>query len=97
MWAGTDSSSLVRFLVGVVVAVAVPGIACFGYYRVDEISKINGIWTTLVILAYPAALIGLIMLLTTYFSAQPTKNRIVISTFCLIIPLLFLFLMEVFY
>ena len=89
-------SSTIRFLVGMIVAIAVPGIACFGFYTQNDVESKGGYGSTLAILVYPLILIGLIMLVTTYFSARRTPFRLIISVVCLAVPLLFLLLVKLF-
>ncbi len=86
------SFAIPRWLVGIAVVIAVPGISCFGFYTLDAAGEVGKRWPTLVILAYPLALVGLVSLVATYFSAQRTTLRLLVSTICFIVPALFLLL-----
>ena len=88
------SPSIPRWLVGIAVAVAVPSIACFGFYTLNVVGEVGKRWPTLVILAYPVALVGLISLVITSFSAQRTRLRVLVSAICFAVPALFLLLVR---
>lgn len=87
-------SFIPRWLVGIAVAATVPSIACFGFYTLDAVGEVGRRWPMLVILAYPVALIALISLVATSFSAQRTKPRALISAICFVAPALFLLLIR---
>ena len=65
-----------RWLITLIIIVALPTIACFSYYSLNDQNNFgfNGgdssFWATAVILAYPTALIGLIGLVMTPYSPQ---------------------------
>ena len=88
------SSSTLRKLIGLAVAVAVPSIGCFGFYTLDAMGETGKHWPTLVILAYPIALVGLVSLVVTAFSSQRTTLRLLISAIFFIVPALFLLLVR---
>jgi hypothetical protein len=88
------SSSIPRWLVGVVVAVAIPSIACFGYYTLEDLGETGHRWATLVILAYPTALVGLVWLVATCASVHRTGVRVAASALCFAIPASFLLLVR---
>lgn len=48
-----------RLLLGLVLAIALPGIACFGWYSLDSSGITNPWGQALVVLAYPMALVAL--------------------------------------
>ncbi len=50
----------VRKIAAVLLAVAVPGIACHGYYAFEAAEGANALWRVLIVLAYPALLIALV-------------------------------------
>lgn len=83
------------WFVPVVIAVAVPTIACFGYYSLAFLGEEHSIWALPVILAYPVALIGFIGLVTTLASPQCSKLQRRLWTLCLIIPVGLLLLVRV--
>ena len=89
-----NSFSTPRWLVGIAVAVAVPGIACFGFYTLDAVGEAGRRWAALVILAYPLALVGLVSLVATFFSARRTALRLLVSAICFAVPALFLLLVR---
>lgn len=83
-------SSVLRWLIAVIVAITVPSIACFGFYSLDAAGEVGKRWPYLVILAYPVALIGLIWLLASVLSARYTLRGLLFPTACFAIPALFL-------
>lgn len=48
-----------RTLVLAVLVIAVPGIACHGYYAYEAAANASMLWRIATVLAYPALLIGL--------------------------------------
>ncbi len=48
-----------RKIAAVLLAVAVPGIACHGYYAYAAAADASPLWRGLIVLAYPALLIAL--------------------------------------
>jgi hypothetical protein len=49
-----------RKIAGVLLAAAVPGIACHGYYAYEAAAGASVIWRIAIVLAYPALLIALL-------------------------------------
>ena len=82
--------NLPQWLVRLAVVVAVPGMACFGYYSLVYLGDEHASWSLPVLLAYPAALIGLVSLASALLSPQPSKRRLWLSAFCFIMPVVFL-------
>ena len=84
------------WVIPVIIAVAIPTIACFAYYSLDELSDTdmlreqNHFWTSAVILAYPTSLIGLIGLVMTYYSPQKSIMKYSIWGACILLPIVFL-------
>lgn len=87
-------TSIHLWLVGIAVAIAVPGIGCFGFYTLQYMGEAGARWATLVVLAYPLALIGLTWLVATVFSPHRTKLRLLASALCFAAPALFLLLVR---
>ena len=83
-----------QWLIRAAVAVAVPTIACFGYYSLESLGDDKGPWTLPVILAYPMALIGLIALAAQLLSPSRSKLVLWLSALCIVMPILFLFLVR---
>lgn len=50
----------VRKIAGVLLAIAVPGIACHGYYTYEATADAPVQWRVAMVLAYPAMLIALV-------------------------------------
>lgn len=50
----------VRKIAAVLLALAVPGIACHGYYAYEAAAGASVLWRVLIVLAYPALLIALV-------------------------------------
>ncbi len=63
------------WLIRVVIAVALPTVACFGFYSIDHLDQDNSVLILPTILAYPLALIGLIGLTKTLLSRQSSANQ----------------------
>ncbi|MEH6616732.1 MAG: hypothetical protein V7699_02735 [Porticoccus sp.] len=84
------------WIIPLIIAVAIPTIACFAYYSLDEMNgsgmlrEKNSFWTSAIILAYPTSLIGMIGLVMTHYS--PKKSLIKYSTWgvCMLLPIVFL-------
>lgn len=53
----------VRKLGGVLLALAVPGIACHGYYAYEAAANSSAFWRLLIVLAYPLVLMVLVWVL----------------------------------
>jgi hypothetical protein len=83
-----------RWLIGTIVVVAIPSIACFGYYTLQDMDGSAGRWAPLAILAYPLALIGFVWMMTTCLSAQRTRFRLWASGLCFGVPAIFLLLVH---
>lgn len=49
-----------RKIAGGLLAIAVPGIACHGYYAFEAAATASAFWRVLIVLVYPAALIALV-------------------------------------
>jgi len=87
-------SSILRWLIAVIVAISVPSIACFGFYSLDAAGDVGRRWPSLVILAYPVALIGLIWLVASVFSAKRTLRGLLFPAACFVVPALFLLIIR---
>lgn len=79
-------------MVALLAVVAVPGIACFGYYRLEDHGAASGVMSVLIVLAYPLALIGMGCLAVTGFAAQRNRTKIWVSAACATAPIVFLLL-----
>jgi len=60
----------VRKIATALLAIAVPGIACHGYYAYEAAASANVLWRMLILLAYPALLIALVWGLMILSSAD---------------------------
>jgi hypothetical protein len=89
-----DSVALSRWLVGAILMVAMPSIACFGYYSVSSLGEASGAASMLIVLAYPMALIGLCALVATAMSQQRTSRRLWTAALCFAVPATFLLLIR---
>ena len=83
-------SKFSRLIVALVIATATPGVACFCYYTLNGLGEFGNRWSTLVILAYPLALISLMWLVATYFSIRRSNLRLSIAALSFAIPTIFL-------
>lgn len=75
-----------RNIAGVILAIAMPGIACHGYYAVEALGAVSVFWRGVVIAAYPAALIGLAWCLLTLSSARRSNGGLWTAGLALAIP-----------
>jgi hypothetical protein len=66
----------IRLLVTAVLALAMPGIACFAWYSLDHVSGMNSIVRVMVALAYPTAMIAITLLVLTASSAKRSVWRV---------------------
>ncbi|MEH6467336.1 MAG: hypothetical protein V7722_06860 [Porticoccus sp.] len=91
-----NKPQLPSWITPLIIAVAIPTIACFAYYFLDELNsndmfrEKNSSQISAVILAYPTSLIGLIGLVMTHYS--PKKSLMKYSTWgaCMLFPIVFL-------
>ncbi len=84
-----SAPNLPQWLTRLVVIIALPTIACFGFYSIDYLDQENSYLILPTILSYPLALIGLIGLVSNWRSSPSTLSR----TFWILLmltPLLFL-------
>lgn len=84
------------WIIPLIIAVAIPTIACFAYYSLDELSDTdmlreeNRFWHSAIILAYPASLIGLIGLVMTHYSPKKSLMKYSAWGACMLFPVVFL-------
>lgn len=87
-------AALPRWLAGAILIVAAPGIACFGYYSLADAGAVGAGVGTLVVLAYPAALLGLCGLVAAGLSPRRTPVRVWAAALCFAVPAAFLLLIR---
>lgn len=80
-------ANIPEWLIRVALIVAIPSIACFGLYSLNDLGEENRIWAIPTILAYPATLIGLGALATTIRSPKKSKLKLWLWAFATAIPL----------
>ena len=78
------------WLIRVVVAVAIPTMACFGYYSLERLGEGLEGWAVPVVLAYPAALIGLVGFVMAWNSPRRSIPKLALCALCIVVPILFL-------
>lgn len=89
---------LPSWIIPLIIAVALPTIACFAYYSLDELNSPgqfgveNRFWTLAIILSYPASLIGLIGLIIALSAPQKSIMKYCLWGICMLIPMVFLLL-----
>ena len=77
----------VNRLLRVAVMLALPTLACFGYYTLDALPAERSTWAIAAVLAYPSVLIGTIGLVSA-LRRQPRSNRsVALWTMCAAVPL----------
>jgi hypothetical protein len=84
------SSNVLPSLVRLAVVIMVPTMACFGYYTLDALDDRRSAWAIPAVLAYPAALIGLVGLVSTLRAARPTRTRLALWALCVVAPVVLL-------
>jgi hypothetical protein len=84
------STNVFPNLVRLAVVIMVPTLACFGYYTLDALDDSRSAWVVPAVLAYPAALIGLIGLVSTLRDASATRTRLALWALCLAAPVVLL-------
>jgi hypothetical protein len=89
-----NTPDLPQWLVRLAVVVAVPTMACFGYYSLETHGDARGYWTLPVVLAYPAALMGLIAFVAALTSRRRSRGKLWLSALCFIVPSVFLLLLR---
>ena len=81
---------LPQWLITLAIVVALPTIACFGYYSYDSIGNKNGLWTLFSAFAYPMILIGFIGLVITLNSTQKSTLKCWLWILYILVPTVFL-------
>jgi hypothetical protein len=82
-----NTTSPLHWLYAVLPIVAVPSIACFGYYSLDSLGDVSsGTGRTLIVLAYPLALLGLVGLLAAAFSPSRPPWWVWSAAACFALP-----------
>ena len=81
---------LARRLLGLVLVLAVPSIACVGYYAIEDARDWSNVARWALPLAWPAALIGLAAVVATSLSPQRTRRQWWAAALCFIAPVLVL-------
>jgi len=89
-----NARSAPSWLLRAAVALAVPTIACFGYYSLAYVDQEGSAWSTLVILAYPTALIGLVGVVAVLVSRRRSRALLWLAFVCLAVPLVFLLVLR---
>ena len=77
------ASNRYRQLAIIALAIAAPSIACFGWYSMDSMSAASSAVRTLVVFAYPAALISATFLVLALISARRNPSQVWISALAL--------------
>jgi hypothetical protein len=77
-----------HWFVRMAIGVGIPAIACTGLYSLVYIEGQSGFLQTLVILAYPTVLIGIIGLIMTVLSSRASKGQYSAWALVIFIPLL---------
>jgi hypothetical protein len=81
------------WIIPLIIAVALPTIACFAYYSLDETNMLignNSFWHSVVILAYPTSLLGLTGLVMTHYSPKKSCMKYSAWGACMLLPIVFL-------
>jgi hypothetical protein len=84
----SDPKSLI---VRLAIAVALPTIACFGYYALDDLAPEHSAWAVPVVLAYPLLLIGVVGCVAQWVAPQKRSAVLMgLSVACVALPALLL-------
>ena len=73
-------------LVRLAVAVAVPTMACFGYYTLDALGEARSAWAIPAVLAYPLALIGAVGVVLALRAPQRHNGVLLLWSLCVAVP-----------
>ncbi len=79
------ADSLYKWL-RVAVWVAIPTMACFGYYTLDGLGEARSAWAIPAVLAYPVAVIGAVGLVATLGAARPRRAVLWFWSLCVVAP-----------
>ena len=86
------ASNGIRLFIGVILIVALPGIGCFGWYSLNALSTTNTLVKTIVVAAYPVALISAAVLLLALVSSNRNRRIVTVSGLSLATMLAIIFI-----
>jgi hypothetical protein len=69
------TAAICRKIAGVLLVVALPGIACHGYYAYEAAAGANIVWRIAIVLAYPAILIAVAWWLLVLCSPRRARRE----------------------
>ena len=73
-------------LIKLAVIIAVPTMACFGYYTLDALPDSKSAWAVPAVLAYPAAVCGAIGLVAALRAPQRSTRMLALWALCIAAP-----------
>ncbi len=82
-----NTTHLIRFLTGAFLGVAMPSIACFGWYSLESVDNTNVYMRAVVAAAYPATLISMTFLMLALSSSKRSWFYVWISSLSLALAL----------
>jgi len=88
-----DDPGRLTLLLRCAVAACLPTIACFGYYTMEKLGNDNPPWSVVAVLAYPAAIVGLIGIAATLLSRRRSHSMLLVASACLTLPAIFVLLL----
>jgi purine-cytosine permease-like protein len=83
-----------HWAIRLLVAVALPTVACFGYYAVSALDERHFVAALFVALAYPLALIGVVGLLSALLSSRRTRTKIMLWSLVIALPVMLLVVVQ---
>jgi hypothetical protein len=81
-------------LLRLAVAVALPTVACAGWYTLDDLHPEHSAWAVPVVLAYPLLLIGAVGVVSQWRSPRRSALRMGLSAACIVLPAIVLWIVR---
>jgi hypothetical protein len=79
------------FLLRLAIAVALPSVACVGWYSLDDLRPEHSAWAVAVVLAYPLLLIGVAGCVMQWSAPERRSTWLLgLSVACVVLPALLL-------
>ena len=90
-----NTSTVPFWLIRLAVIVALPTIACFGYYSLDYVGQERGVLATLTVLAYPTAIVSSIGVVAVLLSRKRSRALLWLTSLCLAGSIAFLLILRI--
>jgi hypothetical protein len=91
----TTKAGSATFLLRLAIAVALPSVACVGWYSLDDLRPEYSAWAVAVVLAYPLLLIGVAGGVMQWVTPQRRSKWLLgLSAACVVLPTLLLWVVH---